>query len=145
MAQEEVRELDWDEEIDDGTEYENVVFPEGDYDFTVKTFKRDKAKESGNNMAVLELEVTDGKKKAIVKDWIVLTTNMKWKIANFFRSVGLKKHGENIKMKWKESIGTTGRCTLSVDTRTSKNGNDYEVNQIKSYLDPVEDIDDIEW
>lgn len=145
MAQEEVRELDWDEEIDDGTEYENVVFPEGDYDFTVKNFKRDRAKESGNNMAVLELEVTDGKKKAIVKDWIVLTTNMKWKIANFFRSVGLKKHGENIKMKWKESIGTTGRCTLSVDTRTSKNGNDYEVNQIKSYLDPVEDIDDIEW
>lgn len=146
MAEEELRGLDWDEEIDDGAEFENIVFPEGDYDFTVKSFKRDKARESGNNMAVLELEVTDGKKKALIKDWIVLTTKTKWKIASFFRSVGLKKHGENIKMKWQESVGTTGRCTLSVEERTSNKGNTYKVNQIESYLDPIDDnIEDVEW
>lgn len=145
MAEEELIELDWDEEIDDGDEFENIVFPEGDYDFTVVNFKRDRAKESGNNMAVLDLEVTDGKKKTVIKDWLVLTNKTKWKIASFFRSVGLKKHGENIKMKWKESVGTSGRCTLSVEERVSDKGNAYKVNQIKSYLDQDEEIEDVEW
>lgn len=144
---EEIKELDWEEEIDDGdTErIEPVLFEPGDYDFTVKSFKRSKAKTSGKNMAELELEVTDGVKSTVIKDWIVLTSNTIWKIASFFRSVGLKKHGEKIRMQWKESVGRTGRCSLQQEDRVSNKGNAYKVNTIYSYLDPQDEIEEIEW
>ena len=142
---EEVVELDWDEEIDDGSQFENVIFDEGNYEFTVINFKRDRSKKNGNNMAVIDIEVTDGEKTNTVRDWFVLTNKNIWKIANFFRSIGLKKHGEKTKMKWKESVGMSGMCTLIVDERVSDKGRPYKVNQIKSYLDPIEDDDDFEW
>lgn len=137
----EVFELSWDDEIDDGDEQERVLFEPGDYDFKVKEFKRSMTKSTGNNMAELDIEVTDGNKKAVIKDWIVLTNKTVWKIASFFRSIGLKKHGEKIQMKWKESVGKTGRCTLAQEERESKNGNTYLVNTIYSYNDPVEDME----
>ncbi len=141
---EEVIGLDWEEEIDDGQEFEYVVLEPGDYDFTVKSFERGKTKDTHNNMAILELEVTDGKKKAIVKDWIVLTNKTVWKIASFFRSIGLKKHGEKVKMKWKESIGRSGRCTLAQEERESQKGNTYKTNSVYAYIDPPEEID-VQW
>ena len=137
--------LDWDEEIDDGEEFERVLFEPGNYDFTVKKFERARTKESGNNMAVLDLEVTDGKKKTTIKDWLVLTNKSVWKIASYFRSVGLKKHGEKMRMKWKESVGLSGRCTLDQEERESKKGKTYTVNTIQAYLDPDEETEDIQW
>lgn len=147
MAEEEkVRELAWDEVIDDGEGYpERVVFEPGDYDFTVKSFERGKAKDTGRNMAILDLEVTDGSKKSVVRDWIVLTNKTYWKAANYFRSVGMKKHGEDIKMDWKGSIGKTGRCTLIKEEKISKKGNPYDVNYVYNYNDPIEEVEDYEW
>lgn len=142
---EELIELGFDDEISDGEGNDIVLFEPGNYQFTVKSYERGKTKESGNNMVTVELEVTDGKKKSTIKDWIVLTNKTMWKIASFFRSIGLKKRGENIKMNWKESVGKSGMCTLSQDEKISKAGNSYKVNSIYSYLDPMEEVEDVEW
>lgn len=133
--------LDWDEEIDDGEEFiKPYIFEPGDYDFKVVKFERG-ISSNGNNQAILDIEITDGEHKAIIKDWITLTNRTIWKIASFFRSIGLKKHGEKTKMRWKESVGKTGRCTLKQDEATSKKGTTYTVNAIEAYLDPVEDFE----
>ena len=145
MAEEKARSLGWDDIINDGEKYpERVVLEPGDYDFKVTKFERGISK-NGNNMAELELEIKDGEKTAIVKDWIALTDKTMWKVANFFRSVGLKKHGEKTKMRWKESIGKTGRCTLTKVKLESKNGTPYDANQIHEYLDPIDETEDFEW
>lgn len=140
----EVYSLDWEVEIDDGSEFEYVVFEPGDYDFTVKSFERGIAKESGNNMAILELEITDGERKAIVKDWIVLTNKTIWKIASFFRSIGMKKKGKNFTTKWKETVGKTGRCTLTQEDKESQKGKTYKINKIDAYLDPPQE-EEFKW
>lgn len=145
LNNEEEFELDWEAEIDDGNEFERVLLEPGDYDFTVKKIERSKTKETGNNMAVVYLEVTDGERKAEIRDWIVLTNKTIWKIASFFRSVGLKKHGEKVKMKWPESVGLSGRCSVEQEERTSNKGNTYKANRIGSYLDPEEEVEDVQW
>lgn len=142
---EEEFELDWEAEIDDGSEFERVLFEPGDYDFKVVNVEKSKTKETGNNMAVVDIEVTDGKRKAEVRDWIVLTNKTIWKIASFFRSIGLKKHGEKVRMRWNEAVGLTGRCTVEQEERTSNKGNTYMVNRINAYLDPEDEVEEIEW
>lgn len=134
--------LDWDSEIGDGDEQpERVVFEPGTYQFKVKKFEREIAKSSGNKMAVLTLEVTDGKKKAEIIDRLVLIKKVEWKIGSFFRSIGLKKHGEKMKMRWSKVEGLTGECELETEERTSKKGNTYSVNTVKKYNDPIEDFE----
>lgn len=145
LNQEEEYELDWEAEIDDGQEFERVVLEPGDYDFTVKKIERSKTRETGNNMAVVDLEVRDGNKKAEIRDWIVLTNKTVWKIASFFRSVGLKKHGEKVRMRWTEAVGLSGRCTVEQEERVSNKGNTYKANRIYAYLDPEEEVEDIQW
>lgn len=145
MEENEVIGLEWDDEIDDGEEFERVLFEPGDYKFEVLNVEREVTKTTGNNMAALELKVTDGKKSAVVRDWIVLTNKTIWKIASFFRSVGLKKHGEKVKMQWKKALGLTGELSLKTEERTSSKGTTYTVNVVDAYLDPPEEVEDVTW
>lgn len=131
------RELGWDDEISQETEF--VVLPEGDYDFEVVKFERSRSKGSdkipASNMAVLDIKVTNGKDATTVKDHLVLHTKMEWKLSQFFRSIGQKKQGETVRMNWNAVPGAKGRCKLIVEKYVNDKGETRENNKIAKYYD----------
>ena len=131
------REYGWDDEISRDDEF--TILPEGDYDFEVTSFERSRSKGSDNipasNMAVLDIKVTDGKNTVYVKDYLVLHSKMEWKLSQFFRSIGVKKQGETVRMNWSAVPGAKGRCKVIVDKYTNDKGQTRENNKIAKYYD----------
>lgn len=145
----EVKVFDWDDEIEyDGEDRSFVTLEEGDYDFTVSKFERSTytpkagAKTPSCNQAdiTLKIETEDG--DCYITDKFPLAATMEWKISAFFRSIGLKKHGEKLQMKWKDAIGCTGRAHITKTTGTKDN---VFFNNVGRYIDPVVKTEDDEW
>lgn len=146
---EEVKILDWDDEIeDDGAQKEFVTLEEGDYEFEVTKFERSHYTPSANaktpacNQATITLKVSTKEGDCFIKDNFPLASTMEWKISSFFRSIGLKKHGEKLKMRWNDSIGETGRAHITQSEGT-KSGIIF--NNVGYYIDPVAKGEDDEW
>ena len=100
--------LDWDDVFtQDGQEF--IILEPGIYNFTVKEFKRGRFPGSPKipacNKAELILEINSDKGPVSVKSDLIMFSSMEWKISSFLRSVGLKKHGETVKVKWDELVG----------------------------------------
>lgn len=111
------KELGWDDEISKESEF--TTLPDGDYDFKVKGFERSRSKGSEkippSNMAILDIEVTNGKESTMIKEYLVLHTKLEWKLSQFFRSIGQKKPGESLKMNWSLVPGSQGRCKVIIE------------------------------
>lgn len=131
--------MDWNDTIEnDGESY--AVLPEGDYTFTVSTFERGSfpggPKTPPCKQAVLTLAVNGGEAGMVsVRTNLILYRTMEWKISAFFRSIGLKKHGEKLVMDWNRVQGAHGRCHMKPRTYTGNDGKPHETNEVVSYLD----------
>lgn len=146
----EVKILDWDDEIeDDGAEMSFITLEEGDYEFEVAKFARShytpkpNAKTPACNQADITLVIHTKDGDCYVTDHFPLATTMEWKISSFFRSIGLKKHGERLKMKWQESIGCKGKAHITKTAGTKNDGIFF--NNVGRYIDPVAQTEDQEW
>lgn len=113
MADNEVRNLDWDSSISADASKEFERPPIGDYYFEVCGFEK-AVSSKGNKMAVIEVKLLDGDQAGFkMKDNLVLTSNMEWKLAQFFECLGLKNKGEQLqKMPWDMVLGSQGRLKL---------------------------------
>lgn len=130
--------LGWEFTIDsDGMEF--VVLPTGDYDFEIVNLERGSFpgsdKMAPGPKVVLTLKVTGAKGTAQVRDDLILNELMMWKLAELFRSVGLKKRGEPMKVNWRALPGAKGRVHLIVRKFTGKDGGEREINAVDHYLD----------
>jgi hypothetical protein len=145
----EVKVFDWDDEIENDGNGDFVTVEEGDYEFEVTKFERgtytpgDKAKTPACNMAKITMKIETPEGDCFVNDNFPMASTMEWKISAFFRSIGLKKHGEKLKMKWNESIGCKGRAHITKTEGTQKNGIFF--NNVGKYIDPPAKGDDDEW
>lgn len=143
---EEVKVYDWDDEISDDGNGSFVTLEEGSYDFEVTKFERGHYTPSANsktpacNQANITIKISTKDGDAYIVDKFPLASTMEWKASAFFRSIGLKKHGEPLKMRWTETIGCKGRAYI---TKTKGEKQDVYFNNVKNYLDPVK-VDD-EW
>lgn len=126
-------EFDWEDYVEEDSKF--VLLEPGEYNFTVKKFERGTSRQ-GNKKATMTLEVGDGNQTTIVKDDISLLKTAEWKISEFFRSVGLKKHGEKVQMRWNETVGLSGRCSVSIREYEKRDGSTGKINDIDTYLDP---------
>lgn len=145
----EVKVFDWDDEIEyDGEDRSFVMLEEGDYEFEVTKFERSHytpkagAKTPACNQADVTLKITTGEGDCYIVDRFPLASSMEWKISSFFRSIGLKKHGEKLKMKWTDTIGCTGRAHI---TKTSGSKDNVFFNNVGRYIDPLVKTEDDEW
>lgn len=126
------RELGWDDNISQENSY--IEIPEGDYDFTIDHY--DRARFPGSekipacNMAIVYfyIKLEDGKEVSIRENFI-LHTKMEWKLSELFRSVGLKKEGEEFRMDWNALPGLAGRAHITLDA--DKNDPSKKYNHIK--------------
>lgn len=138
------RELGWDDEItEEGGEF--VLLPEGDYDFTVTAFERGRHNGSDKlppcNKAVLSLRIETPEGNTTIKHNLFLHSRTEGMISQFLLCIGQKKHGEPIKPRWNEMVGSTGRAKIFIDKWTGKDGKEHESNKIKRFYeksDPAE-------
>lgn len=129
-------EYGWEDMItDEGKEF--VLLPEGDYDFTVSKIER--ARHAGSekmppcNMAKVTVTVWGKEDKIEITENLFLCNKMEWKLSQFFLSIGLKKHGEPLKMNWGAAQGRSGKCHVYVDTYTKKSGSEGKSNKISKF------------
>ena len=113
----EERELGWDDTI----EKESagfIILPEGDYEFKVLEFQR--ARHEGSeklppcNKAVITLVVETPEGEARIRHNLFLHSRTEGMISAFFIGIGLKKHGEPLKMDWPRVVGRKGRAKIGI-------------------------------
>lgn len=130
------RELDWNDEIQkDAGEF--ILLPEGDYDFTVKSFERGRynggEKLPPCKMAILNIEIEAAEGTASIQHRLYLHTRTEGLISAFFSSIGLKKKGEKVKMDWNAVPGAKGRCKIGIHEWTGNDGEKKQSNDIKKF------------
>ena len=145
MAREENNALAWDDTI--GTDSATPsILEEGDYDFEVISLEKGSfpgsQKISPCPKAMLTLGVNTPEGTTKVRTDILLSRCLEWKISEFFRSIGKKRHGEKIVMNWDAVVGAKGRAHIVQRTYTTKSGNPKTVNDVDHYIDYVADDDD---
>lgn len=133
--------LDWEGETiqQDGEAF--ILLDEGDYPFTVSHFERGSfpgsAKLPPCNKAELTLTVHSPRGEVNVQTSLILHRSLEWKLSQFFRCIGMKKHGEALVMKWNEVAGKSGRVHIKQRSYISnKDGKEKFVNDCDSFLDP---------
>lgn len=135
------RELGWDDQIEnEGEEFEPL--PEGDYKFTVKAVERARSKGEGKlppcNMAKVTITVHGERDRDIVVNFL-LYSSLEWKLSQFFLSIGMKKHGEPLRMNWPGSVSCSGNCHVTVRTFKMKNGGEGKANDISKFY-PYDEV-----
>lgn len=135
--------MEWDAYIEKESEF--VLLPEGDYDFTVTSFEKGwfdgSAKIEACNKAILELTINaPGIGSTVVKENILLSDKVEWKLCEFFRCIGQKQHGTGVKMNWNKVQGAKGRAHIVINEYTGNDGNNYKNNKVARYLDPETEL-----
>lgn len=129
------RELGWDDTIENDSP-EFILLPEGDYDFTVDHFDRERHPGSEKlppcNKAVLYLNVETPQGTATVRHNLFLHTRTEGMVCAFFTAIGQRQHGQRINMNWTAVPGAKGRAKIGV---REYNGKQY--NEVKRFLEPA--------
>lgn len=140
-------EYSWDDEIvNEGGDY--TLLPEGDYDFTVSKVER--ARHGGSdkispcNMAKVTFTIWGAEDKIEIIENFYLCSKFEWKLSSLFLAIGLKKHGEPIKMNWNAVTGAKGKCHVYIDNYKKKDGSDGRSNKIKKLYAYDEDVTTIQ-
>lgn len=133
------REFSWDDEIEkDGGGY--TLLPEGDYDFTVKSFQRGRhggsAKLPPCNKAELTITIWGKDDSVDIKHNLFLHSKVEGMLSAFFTAIGQKKPGEKLKMDWNSVVGAKGKCHVYIDKYTGDNGKEFTSNKIKKFYAP---------
>ena len=151
MADNNMRTFDWDDvsaitEEEEKGGAESVLLPDGKYPFEVikveKAFYDGSAKIPACNMAKVFLRIDGGELgTGLVVENIYLVDKFQWKAAAFLRSIGLKKHGEEI--QWRKLVqcdGECGRCEIYVDEYDRRDGNGKgQSNKLRRFFDKEEE------
>lgn len=133
------RELGWDDEIKNESTFE--LLPEGEYTYMVESFERGryeptpKAKLPACNMVTLSLKITGNDQSATLQHRLFLHTRCEGMLCDFFTSIGMRKHGEPLKMNWPAVAGRRGRCKIGVRTWKGDDGVERQSNEVKRFLD----------
>ena len=146
--------MNWDDVLEnDGQEF--IILPEGDYTYTVTRFERGQfpggPKLPPCPKASLTLTIDKDLGTATARVDLMMYRTVEWKIAAFFRSIGLKKQGVNVAMDWNRVEGARGKAHFR-PREYRKDGETRTVNDMVRFIDydpsfaftPVE-TDDVPW
>ena len=129
--------MNWDDEISNESQF--TLLPEGIYDFTVSKFEKGwydgSEKIEPCPKAILELTVDSAQGRTTVKEELKLSTVVEWKLCEFFRSIGQKKHGQQFKMDWSKVLGAKGKVKLKVHEYTGNDGERKKTNRVDCFVD----------
>jgi len=134
--QNDIRRFGWGDTIEnDSKDYS--VLPAGDVNFVVTNMEQSKNKD-GYDMAILTINLWTELDQTNVKDYLTLNSACEWKLCEFFKGIGQRKHGEPLQPRWNEVPGSTGRCKIKIHHYTKDNGDPGQINKIERYLEPID-------
>jgi hypothetical protein len=140
MPEELGRELSWDSSISKDSEF--VLLEEQDCDFEVLDFERQRHGGGGKipacPKAVLSIKLHGKEGTTTVNENLLLHSLVEWKLCEFFKAIGQRKHGEELQMNWNKVAGAKGRCHIYIDEWTNDKGEKKKNNKIKYFIDPAE-------
>lgn len=143
MRDNEEKVLGWDDPISNDEQGAFTLAPAGDYSFEIVNLQRARhqAKADGRipdcPKAIVTLRVyTSEGEQVDIKHNLYLHSRCEGMLCTFFRSIGLRKHGEVFRPDWSRVIGSKGRCKISVREYTGNNGQKYKSNDVKAFYDP---------
>lgn len=130
--------MDWADSIEvDGSEF--ITLPEGDYNFLVTGFERARfpggPKIPACNKAVISIQITTKEGVANIKFDLLLYRTVEWRLSQFFRSLGMKKHGEKLTMDWSKVVGSIGRAKIKQRKYTNQFGEEKVINDVEKFYD----------
>ena len=138
--------LDWEDEINNENAF--VLIPEGDYNFTVEKFERGTFDGSEKlppcKKAIVTFRIHGADTDITITENFLLCGALEWKLSSLFLSVGMKKHGEPLRMNWAALPMKTGRCHVYIDKYTTKDGKSGESNKIKKFYAYDEDVNTVQ-
>lgn len=124
---EDFREYGWDDEIQNEDAF--TLLDAGDYEFEIVKYERARHEGSDKippcNKAVVTFRVGE----TTLTENFLLCSTLEWKLSQLFLSVGLKRHGEPLRMNWQALPGKCGVCKVIVHKYT-KDGAEREINRI---------------
>ena len=136
---------DWDSTITKDAEQYSLLAP-GNYPFEVTSLERGRHDGSARlpacPKATLKLRVSgrdaDGNEcVTTVTHSLFLHSTCEAGLSAFFSSIGLKKKGEQLVMRW-DIIGARGFAKVIVDEYKNRDGEDRQSNKIKYFYSPEE-------
>lgn len=120
-----------------------TLLPDGDYDFTVSKITRTRYEGSDKmpacNSVSVELTVWGPQDKAVITERFFLVKKFEWKLSQFFLSIGVKKHGEPLNMRWNIE-GYHGKCKVYIDKYKKQDGSEGQSNKIKKFYSYDEQV-----
>lgn len=135
--------LGWDSPVEeDGNSF--TTLPDNtECVFKVERLEKVRTADGKKPMAKLELICTGTKDEGTtyVRENLVLSTKAAWKLGEFFRAIGQRKHGQSVVPKWDRVVGASGRCVVTVEEWTGRDGDKRKSNKVKRYLDPRDPAD----
>lgn len=134
----------WDDEIEYSEGGGYTLLPAGEYPFIVTNFERSNytpgpnSKAPACNMAVITVKVTaPNGEETTLKEQFLMYEKMKWKLSQFFVSIGQQKVGEPLRPNWGGLLGAQGKLKLIVnDYKDKKTGEEKQNNRVDRYLEP---------
>ncbi len=129
-------EIGWDDEIKNESTFS--ILPAGEYTFKVTKFERARhegsAKLPACNKAIISMELTnvDGT-RGFLQHNLFLHSSTEGMMCAFFTGIGQRKHGEALRPRWNEVVGSTGTCTVGIRKYTNNKGEERETNEIKKF------------
>jgi hypothetical protein len=132
--------LGWDDAIDADSNHFETLPDNTACSFVVQKLEKTRTADGKKPMAKVELlcEGLAGEGTTYVRENLVLSTRAAWKIGEFFRAIGQRKHGESIVPNWDAVVGATGQLVVAVENWTGKEGDARTNNKVKRFLDPPE-------
>ena len=130
--------LDWDAEIS-GDLPENLILPEGDYQFHVTEVERGRHEETdwmpACPQATVILEIAAAEGTVQVRTVFYLHGKGERKLTAFFRAIGFQKKGQPMKMNWPGVPGAWGRAHFRPRTFTGRDGQEHQANGLAYFID----------
>lgn len=135
--------LGWDSPVEeDGNSF--TTLPDNtECVFKVEKLEKTHTADGRKPMAKLELICTGtkGEGESYVRENLVLSSKAAWKLGEFFRAIGQRKHGQSVVPQWDRVVGSSGRCVVTVDEWTGRDGDKRVNNKVKRYLDPLAGVE----
>ena len=137
------RAFDWNDEIEnDSSDF--ILLPDGDYDFEVLNF--DRARHNGSeklppcNKAIVYIKIEVPEGETTLKHNLFLHSKTEGILCAFFTCIGLRKHGEKLKMNWNKVPGSRGRCRVGQRQWSNDDGKTITMNEIKKIYKNAESL-----
>jgi len=134
--------MNWDDVIQNESQF--VLLPEGIYDFTVTKFEKEwfdgSTKIEPCPKAALELTITAPQGTTVIKENLLLSAQVEWKLCSFFKSIGQKKTGVAFKMDWTKVLGAKGKADIEVNEYVGNDGQPKKNNRVRAYIDKVDEV-----